>query len=140
MPNTNTQQLISMIFATIRLVRERSENREKIDPTSVLQIETLRYVSIRKNPTMHEVAEHLCVKPPSATSLIDNLVHAKKLSRIVDKDDRRIVRLIITLFGKKTMEDGFKKITKRMESILVKLNEKERRDLLKILHKLSDTY
>lgn len=129
-----------MIFATSRLIRERSGNREKLDPISILQIETLRYVDGKRTPTMREIAEYLCVKPPSATSLIDTLIHAKKLSRIVDKNDRRIVRLTITHSGKKTMKDGFKKITKRMESILVKLNEKERQDLIKILQKLSSTY
>lgn len=140
MPNTNIEQLISMIFTTSRLIRERAEDREKIDVFSYLQLETLRYVAEKDNPPMKDIADYLCITPPSATSLINNLVKMKQLERIYDKDDRRLIRLAIAAKGRKTLEVGFKKITKRMQRVLSKLNEKERSDLIKILEKLSRVY
>ncbi len=140
MPNTNIEQLISLIITTTRLIREHTKHREKIDPLSYLQLGTLRYVAEKNNPPMKDVADHLCITPPSATSLINNLTKMKQLERIYDKDDRRLIRLAITAKGRKTLEDGFKKITIRMQRVLSKLSEKERSDFIKILEKLSRAY
>lgn len=138
--STTLEKLISMIFTTSRLIRERSGNQEKIDPFSMLQLETLRYVDEKENPTMTEIADYLCITAPSATSLIDTLVKSKRLERIHDKADRRLVRLAVTSTGKEALTVGFKKITKRMQAVLSNLSEKERADLITILEKLSQTY
>lgn len=140
MPVPNIEQLISMIFTTSRMIRDRAKDREKIDPFSYLQLETLRYVAEKGNPSMKDIADYLCITPPSATSLINGLVKTKQLERVFDKDDRRLIRLAVTAKGRGTLEDGFKKITRRMQAVLSKLNEKERSDLIKILEKLSRAY
>ena len=140
MPNANIEQLVSMIFTTSRLIRERSGNQEKIDPFSILQLETLRYVDEKENTSMREIADYLCITAPSATSLIDTLVKSRRLERIHDKADRRLVRLAVTPKGKEALVVGFKKITKRMQAVLGNLSEKERADLIMILEKLSQTY
>ena len=140
MQYTDIGQLISMIFTASRLIRERAKDREKIDPFSFLQLETLRYVVEKDNPSMKDIADYLCITPPSATSLINSLVKTKQLERIHDKDDRRFVRLVVTSKGKAALASGFKKITTRMRRVLSNLNAKERSDLFKILEKLSRAY
>jgi len=140
MQYTDIGQLISMIFTASRLIRERAKDREKIDPFSFLQLETLRYVAEKDNPSMKDIADYLCITPPSATSLINSLVKTKQLERIHDKDDRRFVRLVVTSKGKAALASGFKKITTRMRRVLSNLNAKERSDLFKILEKLSRAY
>jgi len=140
MRHTNIEQLISMIFAVSRLIRERAKDREKIDPFSFLRLETLRYVAEKDNPSMKDVADYLCVTPPSATSLINSLVEAGQIERIYDKDDRRFVRLAVTPKGKTALASGFKKITTRMRRLLSNLNAKERSDLFKILEKFARAY
>jgi len=140
MPNTNIEQLISAIFSTSRLIREHTENREGLDPFSFFQLETLRYVAEKNNPSMKNIADYLCITPPSATSLINRLVKAKQIERTKDKCDRRLVRLVITPKGEKTFGSGFKKIVKQMRKVLSNLSKKERVDLIAILQKLSQTY
>lgn len=140
MSTTNLEKLVSMIFTTSRLIRERSGNQEKIDPFSMLQLETLRYVNDKENPSMREIADYLCITAPSATSLIDTLVKSKRLERIHDKTDRRLVRLAVSPKGKEALIVGFKKITKRIQTVLNNLSEKERVDLILILEKLSQSY
>lgn len=140
MSTINLEKLVSMIFTTSRLIRERSGNEQKIDPFSILQLETLRYVDEKENPSMREIADYLCITAPSATSLINTLVKSKRLLRIHDKADRRLVRLAITPKGKESLVIGFKKITKRMQAVLSNLSEKERTNLIMILEKLSQTY
>ena len=138
--STTLEKLVSMIFTTSRLIRERSGNQEKIDPFSILQLETLRYVDEKENPSMREIADYLCITAPSATSLINTLVKSKRLLRIHGKADRRLVRLAITPKGKEALVIGFKKIRKRMQTILSNLDEKEKADLIMILGKLSQAY
>ena len=138
--NADIGQLISMVFATSRLIRERAKDREKIDPFSFLQLETLRYVAEKDNPSMRDIADYLCVTPPSATSLINGLAEAGQLERVHDKNDRRFVRLVVTPKGKTVLASGFKKIITRMRKILSNLNARERSDLFKILEKLSRAY
>ena len=140
MQHTDIGQLVSMIFTTSRLIRERAKDREKIDPFSFLQLETLRYAAEKDNPSMKDIADYLCITPPSATSLINSLVKTKQLERIHDKDDRRFVRLVVTPKGKMALASGFKKITIRMRRVLSNLNAKERSDLFKILEKISRAY
>jgi DNA-binding MarR family transcriptional regulator len=136
MPNTNIEQLISMIFTISRLIRGRIENQEKTGHFSHFQLQILRYITKKGNPSMKEIADYLHVTSPSATSLVNNLMKTKLIERVYDKDDRRFVRLSITLKGRKTLDFGFKMITKQMQETLSKLNEKERDDLTKILKKL----
>ena len=69
MRHTNIEQLISMIFAVSRLIRECAKDREKIDPFSFLRLETLRYVTEKDNPSMKDVADYLCVTPPSGLNM-----------------------------------------------------------------------
>lgn len=140
MPHTNIEQLISMIFATSRLIRERVKDREKINPFSFLRLETLRYVTEKDNPSMKDIADYLCVAPPSATSLINSLVEARQIERSYDKNDRRFVRLIVTPKGKTALASGFKKITTKMRRALSNLNAKERSSLFKILENISRSY
>jgi len=129
-----------MIFAVSRLIRERAKDREKINPFSFLQLETLRYVAENGNPSMKDIADYLCITPPSATSLINSLVKAGQLERVYDKNDRRFVRLVVTTKGKTALASGFEKITTRVRKILSNLNAKERSELFKILEKLSRSY
>lgn len=129
-----------MIFTTSRLIRERTRDQGKIDPFSYLQLETLRYVIEKGNPLMKDVASYLCITPPSATSLVRGLVKSKQLERVYDKEDRRLVRLMITTKGKKILDAGFKKKIKQMKEMLSNLSEKEVGDFIKILEKLSRAY
>jgi len=89
---------------------------------------------------MKDIADYLCVAPPSATSLINSLVEARQIERSYDKNDRRFVRLVVTPKGKTALASGFKKITTKMRRALSKLNAKERSNLFKILENISRSY
>jgi len=140
MVQENIDQLISLIFTTGRVIKENDKDGEKPDPFSFLRLETLHYIEENKNPTMRDVAEHLCITSPSATSLVDGLVESGQLERLPDTHDRRLVRLLITKKGKENAKIGFKKIRDKIKGVLTKLSSKERDDLVKILKKISEIY
>ncbi len=131
--------LIKLMFATGRIIRKRTKKKERPNPFSILQLETLAYIKEEK-PVMKEVADFLCITPPSATSLINKLVKAGMLERFFDKDDRRIVRLAITDKGEKMLCQEFSKVAHHIKKILIKLNNQEKKNLIKILEKLQKIY
>lgn len=132
-----TKKLTSLLFSIARIIREYIKPEGKDNFFSFLQFGTLYYISKKKNVTMSEIAEHLCVKPPSVTPLIDNLIKMGQIKRVPDKNDRRVIRLTITPAGLRTIKHGFAKVNQRMEKLLTKLSGKEQRDLIKILQKFS---
>ena len=138
--STDISYLVSLIINTSRLIREQTKKRGKIDSFSFLELKVLYYVVTEENPTMADIADCLCVAPPSVTPLINRLVKDGALKRVADKEDRRIIHLTITKSGRKTLDKGIKEIFGRMQKVLMNLNNKERRDLTKILEKLSRIY
>ncbi|HEX7586508.1 MAG TPA: MarR family transcriptional regulator [Patescibacteria group bacterium] len=131
----STNQAISLMFSVNRIIKERGGSGST-KSFSRLNLETLRYIK-EKQPLMKEVADYLCVTPPSATALINNLVEQNLVERVADKEDRRIVRLDITQHGKKELKDGIDELAGRMKKILSFLDDKEKENLIKILEKIS---
>jgi len=140
MSSSNIDYLISLIFKTGRIIREGVKQRERINPFSVLQLETLQYVADHHNPTMNDVARYLSITPPSATSLITVVVRAGYLERLHDETDRRKVRLLVTSRGHRAIDQGAHRMSTQMRGVFKHLSAKEQRDLIRILDKLSKIY
>jgi DNA-binding MarR family transcriptional regulator len=130
-----TNQAISLMFSVNRIIKER-HGTEQAKSFSRLNLETLRYIK-ENNPLMKEIADYLCVTPPSATALINNLAEQNLVERVADQEDRRIVRLQITAHGKKELGDSIDDLAGRMKKILNVLDDKEKENLIRILQKIS---
>ena len=89
---------------------------------------------------MKQVADFFFITPPSATSLIDSLVKSKMLKRLPDKNDRRVIHLILTPKGEKTLKKNFAQMTAQIKKVFTCLNEKERKQLISIYKKISDYF
>jgi DNA-binding MarR family transcriptional regulator len=50
----------------------------------------------RGQPSIADVAEHLAVRHHSATELIDRAARAGLVRRVIDDEDHRVVRLVLT--------------------------------------------
>jgi DNA-binding MarR family transcriptional regulator len=139
-PDNKMNELVASIFAVMRVVREHAQKRHKRDPFSILQLETLNYVSVNGQPTMKDISNYLCITPPSATSIVNGLVKAGKLERIPDPRDRRIVRLSATAKGKREAGKWYAEKTARMKKIFAVLSEKERGDIVRMFTKISKAH
>lgn len=139
MNKQSKNDLISLIFTATRLIRERTAGHGKVDPFSMAQFKVLALVSEKGSPTMKEVADLLYITSPSATAIINRLVKARELERIYDKEDRRIVRLMLTEKGRKSLAERREAVTARMSKVIESLNKKERDDLANILIKIINT-
>lgn len=137
MRSVSVQELVSLIFALRRRIWQRAGGEKNMDPISMLRLHTLRYVAEKGKPSMREIADHLHVAPPSATSHINTLVKNGMLARVVDPEDRRRVRLEVTAKGRANIEAGFKFMAAQMAKTLSRLNQRERAIFARILRKLS---
>jgi DNA-binding MarR family transcriptional regulator len=55
-------------------------------------------------PTVGDVAEHLLLRHHSAVELVDRAEHVGLVERLIDADDRRVVRLSLTPTGRRLLE------------------------------------
>ncbi|MBP9718480.1 winged helix-turn-helix transcriptional regulator [Candidatus Gracilibacteria bacterium] len=129
--------LINLFFRMGRLIHETISKNHRVDPVTMQRMRCLKFISEVGKPTMKEIADFMCVTPPSTTALINSLVKSKHIKRVTDTGDRRIIRLSLTPTGSRALEAGFKKFTTHLERILGKLNETEQAQLAEILEKLT---
>lgn len=114
----------------------RTQMRGDTTCPSISQLETLQFVFEHRSPTMRDLAAYLKVKAPSATSLINELVRAKMISRHGDPNDRRQVRLATTPKGEKELTRISQKKRQIIGSMLRALNPRDREALNGLLQKV----
>jgi len=129
------KQIISLIFATRRMMNEQKEPH-KGKNCSFLHLIALSYVE-QSRPLMKDIADFLGVAPPSATSLMNTLVKSELVYRESGTADRRAVRIIISKKGKNFLEAHKKIMAEKMHANLSRLSDREQQQLKKILEKIS---
>jgi DNA-binding MarR family transcriptional regulator len=137
MPSDNVSQLINLFFMTTRSLHKHIQKVEIVKAFSLLQFIAMRVVVEDDSVSMKDMARILSITPASATSLINGLVNMGALERIVDKSDRRIIRLHATAYGKKTLNAAEGKAKKELESVFVQLTDSDRNMMIAGLEKLS---
>ena len=133
-----TEKIISLMFNMGRAIKKQClESCGRADGLSILQIEALWYVKEGKEVLMKDLASHLFIAPPSATSLADDLVKAKLVKRSEDKEDRRTTAISLTPKGKRALANFLKKRMEKAKKRIDKLTQAEKKSLLAILEKLA---
>lgn len=135
MENIN-ENLVSAIFDVGRHIKQELLESKCLEDFSQTEIEILKFVNLKKRLTMKSIADHLCIKPSSATAAVDRLVGKGSLKRVQDKNDRRIVYVEFTAKGLSSLEKKYKKIRKAIQSIFGSLSEKDKKNLIKIFEKI----
>jgi len=130
------EELISHMFIMGRLMRDKMHKKVAQGQCTMLEFETLKYVREAGQPHMHDVARMFHVTPPAATLMIDSLVKAKLLARVLDPKDRRSVRVALTPRGKQLLERGMTKKVNEMKKVFGVLTPAERTHFVVVLKKI----
>ncbi|MDD3487200.1 MAG: MarR family winged helix-turn-helix transcriptional regulator [Candidatus Moranbacteria bacterium] len=130
-----SEKITTAIFSLGRLIRKAVP--ENIQGLSVLQIEALRFIRGGGKVLMRDVADYLYITPPSATSLVDDLVKKGLVERLGDPKDRRVTKIFLTIKGKKILEKSLQKKLENFRKRVEILSAKEKEALLKILEKMA---
>ena len=132
----------------IRIVNAYNEISKCINPVQLIrvdlttsQIKVLMSFFDRDNFTMTELSRSHFVSVSTMTSMVDRLIHNGFLERQKDENDRRIVRVFLTSYGKKTVRNLIKIRRKELEKFFLKLGQRERgqfvRSIESVAHYLS---
>jgi DNA-binding MarR family transcriptional regulator len=128
--------LATLFFETRQIIRRRVPKKGKKDPNEWIRLETLRFIAGSNDPTMREVALHLHVEAPSATSLIATLHRAGLVERKAGTRDKRVTRVHLTPKGNRILQNYLRQSKILMERVFGKLSEKEIRSLTVLLERL----
>ena len=130
------EELVSHLFIMGRLMRDKMHKNVSPGQCTLLEFETLKYVKDIGQPHMRDVAKTFHVTPPAATLLIDSLVKAKLLARVLDPGDRRSVRVTLTARGKQLLERGIAKKVSEMKKVFGVLTPTERTHFVAVIKKI----
>lgn len=130
------EDLVSHMFIMGRLMRDRMHRNANNQSCTLLEFETLKYIKDVGRPHMREIAKTFHVTPPAATLMIDGLVKAKLLARVLDQKDRRSVRVTITPKGRQLLERGIASKVKELKRIFGTLTPAERTHFVGALKKI----
>jgi DNA-binding MarR family transcriptional regulator len=126
---------VGLFFEAGRIIR-RGLDRDKA-PLSHTQMEATRFVYERRTPSMRDLAVHLHIAAPSATSVVQELVAAGYARRASDPKDRRQVRLAITDKGVSALERTTLRRKAVLKKVLSHLSPRDHQDLQRILLKIT---
>ena len=97
------------------------------------QMEVFRFVGLSGKETMKDIARYLKITPPSSTEIIDEMEKKGLIKRKSDKKDRRVVFVELTSKAKKLFVLLSKHKDIILEKMVSKLNEKDHKDLERII-------
>jgi DNA-binding MarR family transcriptional regulator len=133
-PTSHRISLEETLFAFRRKLSDILQKEAEDLQCPVSQIDTLVYIAEKVNPTMKEIADHLKITPPSATSIIEIMRKKKFITRVVNNKNRRTIRVALTpkawAFFKSFRERKFTTLTKMFS----RLHGTEQKQLIRILN------
>ncbi len=137
MKQDNPNELVEMIFAVSRLMKDEMSYTNHLIHLSILQIQTLFFLKNRAVTSMSDIAEYFRIELPSATSLITKLCDLALIERRADKEDRRLVLISLTDEGKKLLEQAMHDRRNKLEKMLSYLSGNEKAELFNIIKTLN---
>ena len=103
------------------------------------QIRLMRFLNVRQSCTMLELADLLDVTPPTATVMVKRLLNAGFVERLRDEQDWRVVRVLPTERGKRSVALYDQVRRTNLQRRLAHLSQEELAHLrtsLSVLHRL----
>lgn len=95
----------------------------------------LRILDGEQSLAMKELADQLCLKPPSVTALTRRLVETGLVERQPHAEDSRVVLLALTEAGRDLHRQLYDEQLQRMEQLLARLSPDERQTFLDLLER-----
>ena len=104
----DVSRVVSLLFVVRRIMRTELAKQlpkgKKLDPSTWLWIETMKFISEHPEPKMKDVAAYLSITAPSTTSLVGDLVKNGRVACHTDRSDKRTSRLVLTAEGKRDLK------------------------------------
>ena len=123
-PGADAEMAARLRLAVLRLSRRLRQQVAGAVTTS--QVSALATVERLGSPTLGELAASEQVQPPSMTKMVVGLEAAGLVARRVDVADRRVVRVVLTAEGRRTLQRSRSLRTAYLAKRLRHLSDDER--------------
>jgi len=124
-PDDCAREILDVVPLVMRVVR--SEMRAHRGPElSVPHFRVLAFLGRNENASLSEVAEHVGLRLPSMSTLVDGLVTRGLVSRSPSLQDRRRVALSLTPVGRSTLTAARRATQTRLAKQLASLSPEQR--------------
>lgn len=131
-------EFLSLLHAALHAVRREASERLEPAGTTPGQFRMLRFLARCDEPCrLGAVATALGVAPRSVTSKVDDAEKAGLVRRTPDPHDRRATLVELTERGRSTVERVSAERSSSAGSLLARLGEADRRELLRLLRAVS---
>jgi DNA-binding MarR family transcriptional regulator len=96
-------------------------------------IEVLNFIGPNGKETMKSIADYLKITPPSATEIITEMEKKSLVKRKSDKNDRRVVFIVLTSVAKKVFASVSRRKDTILNNMISKLNKIDQKTLERII-------
>ncbi len=138
--NQSKQKLLEQFFSTTIKIRRIVDHMSNISledkVTTSLQLQALNYLKDHAKSTVGELAQELNMSSSSIAQFTDRLVHMDFVTRENDKNDRRIVRLVLAQNGEKELKIMHQKMTEKMNKFSKYISEEDLLEMVRIHTKI----
>ena len=136
----DTTETILMFFPFF--FKNLLKHKDKAETTPIMSPKSRALMILTKCGALSisEVGKKLYISKPNMTSLVDSLIEEGFVTRIDDKNDRRIIHIKITENGKKEAKELFNNAKEIIKGNLAQLDEKDLEDLHESIIKIKNIF
>lgn len=133
-------EIAQLFFETRQLIRSKLPH-SSVDPNEWMRCETMRFIYTQKpSPTMREIAEHLRITAPSATSIVRRLQREGFVLREREYTDKRVVHIVLSKKGQKRVNKYLTDASNTMQKVFSKISDADITALTRILRSLQEAH
>jgi DNA-binding MarR family transcriptional regulator len=129
------KKISEIIFNLYRLMKKNFETIKK-NQLTMIQLHGLIFIKDNKDCQLTDLAKAFSITLPTANSLVEKLLSLKLIKKNHDKKDQRAIKLLLTKKGEKLIKGLLKEKEKCFSTLINKLDQKEKEQLLIIFKKI----
>jgi len=132
-------EILETLPVVFRALRSGMKDRHPLD-LPVGQFRSLGFLQHHGPVSLSELADHLGMTLPSASKLIDGLVHRHLVERELNATDRRRVTLTVTSEGRQAWQQEERAARSVLAKMLEQRSEAERKVIVEAMRILRPTF
>lgn len=138
-PNEAGAELLEVVPQLMRAIRDQMREHRAVD-LSVPEFRTLGLLNQHPGASLTAVADHIGLKLPSMSKLMDGLVARRLVTRKFEAMDRRRVMLELTARGRAILESARASTQAYLAEVLAELSPAERATVVQAMRVLSPLF
>lgn len=139
--NKSAQRLLET-FSRFRRLGWRQTPLEGVTHSEIIMLNIIQRVTAETGKGMRasEISTFLNVAPPTVTQQLNNLETRNYITREIDKDDRRVIRVNLTPESRAIIEKAQRDFISSITGLVEHLGEEDSNHLAELMNKVYDYF